>query len=77
MTLFNYINQNITAVKVAIKSGLINTSVLREWEIYCRYDYYKKNSFKNSDAVEFTGCDFKISDQWVYKIIKKMESENN
>jgi hypothetical protein len=75
MTLYAYINQNIDSVKVAIKSGLVNSSVLREWEIYCRYDYYKKNKSKNSEAVSFTCEDFKVKECWVYRIIKRMENQ--
>lgn len=75
MTLFEYINLNIPSLKIAIRSGLVNTSILREWEIYCRYDYYKKAGEKNALAIFFTSEDFRVKECWVYRIVKKMKSE--
>jgi hypothetical protein len=75
MTFFNYINQNIIRIKQEVKMGLISSSVTRDWEIYCRYSYYKKINTESSLAVIFTGEDFKVSRQWVYTIVKRMEEE--
>ena len=75
MNLYTYINNNIVRIKQEVKMGLISSSVTKDWEIYCRFSYYKKINTKCSLALAFTCEDFKVSEQWVYKIIKRMEVE--
>ena len=75
MTLFVYINQNIDRIKFDIKAGLVPCVILRHWQIYSRYDYYRKLGHEVSEAVLFTGEDNKVNERSVYYIIKKMERE--
>ena len=41
MTLFAYISTNIDRVKHDVKIGLITCTVIKHWQIYSRYEYYK------------------------------------
>jgi hypothetical protein len=74
MTVFEYINANIDRVKFGIKIGLISSTFLRHWEIYCRFDYYKKAGNPISEAILNAGDDFKVSETQVYRIKKQMEA---
>lgn len=75
MTRFIYISQNIERIKYEIKIGLISPTVLRHWEIYSRFDYYRKLDNSVSMAVIFTGEDLKVKDAWIYYIKKQMETD--
>ena len=75
MTLFNYINQNIDRIKHDVKIGITSYSVLNQWAIYSRYDYWKKLKNSTSNSVILIENEFQISSDYVYKIIKKMETE--
>ncbi len=75
MTLFEYINRNYERLKKDIRIGLIDPSLLKHYEIICRYDQYKKQGFETTKAVRFTGYDFNISARWVYKILEKMTTQ--
>jgi hypothetical protein len=75
MTRFTYINQHIETIKFEIKIGLISPTVLRHWEIYCRFDYYRKLGETVGMSVIYTGDDLKVDDRRIYKIKKLMESE--
>jgi len=75
MTLFAYISQNIERIKFDMWIGLVSIAVMKQWQIYCRYDYYRKLGNSVSKSTKYTGLDFNISDTWVYNIIKKMETE--
>jgi len=75
MTLFYYINKNLDRIKYDVKIGLISYGILRDMQIYSRYDYYKKLGNSNSKAVLFTADSLGINERRVYYLIKKMESE--
>jgi hypothetical protein len=75
MIVFNYISENISAIKKEVKIGLMSYSILNMWEIYGRYDYYKKAGYGVNDSVIYSSDDFKVSPGWVYKIKKQMETE--
>ena len=75
MTLFAYINQNLERIRHDMRIGLISPGVLRYYQIYSRYDYYKRLGHRNHDAVFCTAEDFALGESWVLKIIKKMEVE--
>ncbi|MCJ7447912.1 MAG: hypothetical protein MUO72_09475 [Bacteroidales bacterium] len=75
MTRFQYINTNIEQIKKEIKLGLISTTVLNHYAIYSRYDYYRRLGNYVGYAVLFTSESCKVSERFVYKIIKDMESE--
>ncbi len=75
MTLFHYINSNIERIKYEVGIGIVDSCLLRRYEIYCRYDYYRKQGYGIMDSALYAGDDFHITDNRVYKIMRKMESE--
>ena len=75
MTLFIYISQNIDRIKFDMRIGLISCTVMKHWQVYSRYDYYRRLNNSVSKSVLYTSTDFKLADTWVYNIIKKMEDE--
>jgi hypothetical protein len=75
MMLFTYINENIQRVKIEIKAGIIPCSVLRYWEIYARYDIYKKMGNSETLARFQTSEYFNVSEMTICRVIKKMESD--
>lgn len=75
MILFTYISQNIDRVKYEAKIGLISCNLLTQWTIYSRYDYWKKLNNSTPNAVIFIANEFQVTCDWVYKIIRKMETE--
>jgi hypothetical protein len=74
MTFYKYINENIDRIRSEIRMGLITTSILRHWEIYSRYDYYKRVGNNVLSAVDYTANDMRISKRGVFRIVKRMES---
>jgi hypothetical protein len=75
LTKFQYINENLNQIKQEVKQGLISISVLRQYEIYSRYDYYRKLSHPVGLAVMFTSEDLNVKERWIFIIKKQMESE--
>ena len=78
MTRFEYINKNILTpkgIKDHIKAGIISITVLRSFEIYSRFDHYKKQGHNVTLSVFYVSEDFNISESWVYKVVTNMESE--
>lgn len=75
MLLYGYINQNIERIKHEVCLGLMPCSILRHWEIYSRYDAYKKMKYTVVDSVLNAASDMRVSERIVFKIIKKMEQE--
>lgn len=75
MTMFTYISQNFDRVKFDIRIGLIPCATLKHFQVYSRYDYYKKLGHTVSSAVVCAGIDLGVHESWVYEIIKKMEKE--
>jgi len=73
MTIYQYISRNIDRVRNEVRLGLMPCGLLRHWEIYSRYDAYKKMQHNVSDAVLFAANDMHVSERAVFKIIKKME----
>ncbi len=74
MTFYQYINANIDRIRVEIRMGLITTSILRHWEIYSRFDYYRRAGNNVRSAVLYTSADLRISNRGVFRIVKRMES---
>ena len=74
MNLFTYIGENIDRIRMDVKVGITSYCDIKHWLIYSRYDYYRKTGLSVSKAVMFAGQDHKVSDKWVYDIIKKMEA---
>ena len=74
MTLFTYISQNLERVKFDVRIGLITCGTLKHFQIYSRYDYYKRLGNSTCDAFVGVCNDFQVEQRWVYKIIKKMEA---
>jgi len=75
MTYFEYLNTNLDRVKYDVKIGLISCTIIKHYQIYSRYDYYRRQKYSVSQAVMFTAEDINVRDHWVYCIIKKMERE--
>lgn len=75
MNLYGYINQNINRVRYEVGLGLMPVSILRHWEIYSKYDAFKRMGFAVVDAVLNTGVEMRCCDSSVFKVIKKMETE--
>jgi len=75
MTRFQYINDNLDQVKEEVKMGLISTTVLSHYAIYCRYDYYRKLGNRNSISILIASDNFRVSENLIYKIIKEMEDK--
>jgi hypothetical protein len=78
MTRFEYINTKILTpdgIKEQIQVGILPMKIIRHFEIYCRFDQYKKQGYKISMAIFYTAEDFKITEDCVYKIKKSMEAE--
>ena len=73
MTLYTYINTNIERIRHEVTLGIVPVSVLRHWEVYSRFDAYKKMQHPVVDAVLFTAGDMRCCESTVYKIINKME----
>jgi hypothetical protein len=75
MTLFERINENIDRVKKDVCIGLIPCATLKHWQIYARYDSYRKAGHNVSKSALFTSFDFDVSDRHVMNIKKEMETE--
>lgn len=75
MNRFQYINDNIVQIKKDIYAGIFPLGLLKHYAIYSRFDYYKKLGNSVTDSVFFISQDFKVSERWIFKIIKNMESE--
>jgi len=75
MNLFVYISHNIDRIKYDVRIGLIPCGILKHYQIYSRYDYYKKIGNQNYKSVLFTAEDMDVQENWVYCIIRKMETE--
>lgn len=75
MKLYTYINQNIDRLKSDIRLGIMSPVILRHWEIYSRYDYYKRTGEGTRQAAMSTSIDMKVGERMIFHIIKKMEQE--
>ena len=73
MQLYGYVNTNIDRIRREVNLGIVPCSVLRHWEIYSRFDAYKKMNNSIVDAVLFTAGDMHCCESSVFKIIRKME----
>ena len=77
MNRFEYINKNLLkpdGIIEQIRLGILPLSVRRHFEIYSKFDYYKKQGHNVSKSVFFVSEDFNITDGTVYKIKKTMET---
>jgi hypothetical protein len=74
MTKFEYINQNIETIKKEIKIGLISPTLLRHWEIYCKFDYYRRTN-SVCMSVFYTSEDLNVEERRIYTIKKLMETQ--
>jgi len=75
MTLFQYISENFERVKYEVSRGLHSCTLLSHYEVYARFDSYKKQGHGYHKAFLFVLYDYDLSEMTVYRIIKKMESE--
>lgn len=75
MTRIEYINENIERIKTDIKAGLISPTLLRHWEIYCRFDYYRKTQNSVCMSVFFTSEDLDVKEIQIYRVKKQMEAQ--
>jgi len=78
MNRFEFINKNLLTPDGIIKQirlGILPLSVRRHFEIYSKFDYYKKQGHNVSKSVLYVSEDFRITEDAVYKIKKTMETE--
>ena len=75
MTLFQYINTNIDRIRHDIKIGIITCTLMKHWQIYSRYEYYRRAGHSKTNSVIFVTNDFAVEQRAVYYIIKRMEAE--
>lgn len=75
MTVYTYINENIDRIKADIRAGLMPCSILRHWEIYSRFDLFKRMDNNVVSSVFYTSEATKTCERTVYRIIKQMENE--
>lgn len=74
MTLYAYINANSNRVRLEIRMGLIPCTIMRQWEIYSRYDIFRRAGMNVTQAVCNTSCEMRVGERYVYLTIKKMEN---
>lgn len=77
MTLYNYLNNNIKRVKFEVENGIIPYSLIMYRNIYSRYDAYKKMGENTTLAILRIEEEFKVSQDTVYRIIRRMETQLN
>lgn len=75
MNKFNYININIERIKKDIELEIVPAFVIKNYAIYSRYLYYRKQGYNKTTSALYAGDDFKVSDKWVFRIIKLMETK--
>lgn len=75
MTRFWYINDNVNRIKEEVKLGIVSPCVIKHYEIYCRYDYYRKLGHSVRLSAQFAGADHRMEERSVFYIIKNMEQE--
>ena len=78
MNRFEFINKNLLSpdgIIEQIRLGILPLSVRRHFEIYSKFDYYKKQGYNISKAVFYVSEDFRVTEDTVYKIKKSMETE--
>jgi hypothetical protein len=75
MTVFEYISKNIDRIKWEVHNGIFPCSLINQWMIYSRYDYYMRTKLPKTKAILFTSLDFNVTEYWIYCVIKRMEAE--
>jgi len=78
MTKFEYINQNILnpkGIREQVKLGILPASIIRHFELYCRYDYYRKQGYKKYISIGFVAEDYRLHDNTILNVIRSMEAE--
>jgi hypothetical protein len=75
MTRFEYINSNIEKIKEFSKTGIASTAILKHWQIYARFDYYRKLGNSKEVSGIFVQDEFDITRRWFFIIKKSMENE--
>jgi len=75
MDRFGYINTNIERIKKEIELEIVPAFVIKNFAIYSRYVYYRKQGYNKTTSALYAGDDYKISDKQVFRIIKLMEKE--
>lgn len=75
MTYFQYISKHIDRIKFEMRLGIVPCALLKHWQIYAKFDYYRKSGELVGMAVEYCCDDFRVTASWVFRIITKMESE--
>lgn len=75
MTLFAYIDKNIDRIKYDVRIGIVPCSLIKHYQIYSRYYYYRLSGKSVTLSVFYVSEDFETSERWVFELIRKMESE--
>lgn len=77
MTLFSYINDNIDRIKFDVRIGIISCTIMKHYQIYSRYEYYRRLGNSVCNSVIYCCNDFQVEQRAIYYIIKRMESPVN
>lgn len=57
-----------------IKRGVISCAVSKQEEILSCLKIKKQSGLSHSEAVKVTALEMRVSDQWVYEVIRKYQS---
>jgi len=75
MNRFSYINDNFERIKKEVELEIIPAFLIKDFAIYGRYNYYRKQGYNKTTSALYAGDDYGITDKWVSRIVKLMESE--
>lgn len=56
-----------------VRRGVISCSVVKQEEILSRFKIIKDSGTEHTEAVKKTAFDFSVSEEWVYRIIKRYQ----
>lgn len=74
MTVFEFLTENHTVINTLTKCGIISISTPTHYAVYSRFKHLRDRGKSKTDSYIFVADEFRISDNMVYRIVKKMES---
>jgi hypothetical protein len=75
MTVYNWVNDNLSLVKQLEKAGVIKYKAPLYYAIYSRYSYYVARGNLKTPAIEQACMDFNTCRMTGFNAIKEMEKE--
>ena len=64
-----------TLIKPGIRKGYSACTLIKHFQVYRCYLVYRGDGYSVCDAVMLTADAMKVSESWIFVIIKKMEAE--